>query len=297
MKLQRWQFLWVLVMLFSVLNSCEKNIDFEVKTAEDVLVVDAQIESGLAPIVILSKSYNYFTTLDLQTVADKFVRNAKVTISNGGITHTLKEYALPLGGSNSAYYYTNDDVNTTFNIYGQFGASYVLTIEAEGKVYTATTTIPFLNKVPDSVYFKKVPNNPDTTLRSLMVKLTDPPGLGNYIRYYTGFNNGPLWPGGNSVFPDDVIDGTTYEIEVEPGIDRTKKSNDQIKFFTLNDSATVKMCNINQSTYKFWSTWEFARQSIGNPFAQPNKVIGNISNGALGAFCGYAAWYKKLKVR
>jgi hypothetical protein len=39
---------------------------------------------------------------------------------------------------------------------------------------------------------------------------------------------------------------------------------------------------------------EFAYQSIGNPFASPNKVLGNVSNGALGAFCGYAAFYKTI---
>jgi hypothetical protein len=39
---------------------------------------------------------------------------------------------------------------------------------------------------------------------------------------------------------------------------------------------------------------EFAYQSIGNPFASPNKVLGNISNGALGAFTGYAAFYKTI---
>ena len=56
----------------------------------------------------------------------------------------------------------------------------------------------------------------------------------------------------------------------------------------------LKLCNIDRPTYTFWSTWEFAFQSIGNPFAQPNKVIGNISNGALGAFSGYGAFYKTL---
>ena len=52
----------------------------------------------------------------------------------------------------------------------------------------------------------------------------------------------------------------------------------------MGDTVTFKFCNIDKATYTFWSSWEFAYQSIGNPFAQPNKVVGNISNGALGAF-------------
>jgi len=38
----------------------------------------------------------------------------------------------------------------------------------------------------------------------------------------------------------------------------------------------------------------FNLQSVGNPFSSPGKVIGNISNNALGAFCGYAAQYRTL---
>jgi hypothetical protein len=41
---------------------------------------------------------------------------------------------------------------------------------------------------------------------------------------------------------------------------------------------------------------EFAYQSIGNPFASPNKVLGNISNGGLGAFCGYASDFKIIEI-
>ena len=64
----------------------------------------------------------------------------------------------------------------------------------------------------------------------------------------------------------------------------------------LLDTVTLKLSNIDRTTYQFWLTMEFAYQSIGNPFASPNKVIGNISNGALGAFCGYASAYKTLAI-
>jgi hypothetical protein len=39
---------------------------------------------------------------------------------------------------------------------------------------------------------------------------------------------------------------------------------------------------------------EYNYQSIGNPFSSPTKVLGNISNGALGYFGGYAAQYVYL---
>ncbi|MEP7109441.1 MAG: DUF4249 family protein, partial [Ferruginibacter sp.] len=121
-----------------------------------------------------------------------------------------------------------------------------------------------------------------------------PPGLGNYIRYFTRKNSEPFLPGENSVFDDQVIDNTTYQLQVDPGINRNNPVSFDSNYFKRGDTVTLKLCNIDKPTYTFWSTWEFAFQSIGNPFAQPNKVIGNISNGALGDFYGYAAFYKTL---
>lgn len=54
------------------------------------------------------------------------------------------------------------------------------------------------------------------------------------------------------------------------------------------------MCNIDKASFEFWKTWEFAWQSVGNPFSTPGKVTGNIDNQALGSFCGYAVQYKSL---
>jgi len=163
-------------------------------------------------------------------------------------------------------------------------------------VYTARTTIPAIAKKPDSLWWKPAPFQEDTTRIILMVKSTDPPGLGNYIRYFTRKNNGTYLPGENSVFDDQVIDGSTYELQVQPGIDRNNRVLWKDNFFNRGDTITLKLCNIDRATYQFWNTWEFAYQSIGNPFAQPNKVMGNISNGALGAFYGYGAYYKTLIV-
>ncbi|MGG9962614.1 DUF4249 domain-containing protein [Ferruginibacter sp. SUN106] len=286
-----------ILILFSTilfLSSCEKNIDFNLKNADDLLVVDAQIENGQPPTVVLTKSFDYFSSISAQLLANSFVHNADVTISNGTLTHKLREYPLPLGGGYTAYYYTLDSANLTTAFVGEFNKQYTLNIKAEGKEYTAKTNIPVLAKYPDSLWFKRAPLNPDTNKRVLMSKTTDPPGLGNYIRYFTKKNKGSFLPGENSVFDDAVIDGSTYEIQVDPGIDRNNRISADSNFFRKGDTVTVKLCNIDKATYTFWSTWEFAQQSIGNPFSQPNKVLGNINNGALGVFSGYAAWYRTV---
>ncbi len=270
--------------------SCEKDIDFKLKDAIALLVVDAQIENGQAPTVALSKSLDYFSVISPQLLANSFVHNAEITMSNGTVNHTFKEYTVPLGNGYFIYYYSIDPANPATAFTGEFNKQYELTIKAEGKIYTAKTTIPLLSKVFDSLWTKDPPVNVDTAKRVLMTRVTDPRGLGNYIRYYTKKNSERFLPGFNSVYNDDVVDGTTYSGQVDQGIDRNNPlpKGDE-NFFTRGDTISFKLSNIDKASYTFWNTWEFNQQSIGNPFSQPGKVIGNISNGALGAFCGYAS--------
>ncbi len=270
--------------------SCEKNIDFSLKEAEALLVVDAQIENGQAPTVALSKSLDYFGAISPLILANSFLHNAEVTMSNGTVTHTLKEYTVPLGNGYFIYYYSIDSANLATAFVGEFNKQYSLTIKAEDKVYTSKTTIPLLTKIFDTLWIKPPPPNVDTSKRVLMTRVTDPQGLGNYVRYFTKKNSERFLPGFNSVFNDEVVDGTTYSGQVDQGIDRNAPlpTGDE-RFFTRGDTISFKLSNIDKATYTFWNTWEFNQQSIGNPFSQPGKVIGNISNGALGAFCGYAS--------
>jgi len=284
-----------MVAFWMVLTGCEKDINFTLNNRENLLVVDAGIENGQAPYVILTRSLAYFSNINPEIIANTFVRNAVVTLSNGTQTQRLKEYEIPILPGISLFTYSMDTTDPTA-FFGELNRRYDLRIETDGKVYTATTTIPPIVKKPDSLWWKPAPFQQDTTRIVLMIRSSDPPGLGNYVRYFTRKNSGQFLPGENSVFDDQVIDGTSYEVQVQPGIDRNNRVLWKDNFFNRGDTVTVKLCNIDRATYQFWNTWEFAYQSIGNPFAQPNKVLGNISNGALGAFYGYGAYYKTLVV-
>lgn len=279
------------VFLLFLLSSCEKNIDFTLDTSQPTLVVDAQIENELSPTVVLTKSVEYFSQINPQIFESSFIHDADVYISNGILTHKLKEYSIPLFPGVNTYYYGIDSAQLGTAFTGELNTTYTLRVVADGKEYLSTTKIPGLDWIPDSVYFKRPNTDLDTARRNMFVTATDPIGLGNFIRYFTKKNSGPYLPGRNSVFSDEIIEGTTYTTQVDPGIDRNNLNQEFT--FEVGDTVTLKFCNIDKATFTFWNTWEFSLQSIGNPFAQPNKVIGNISNGALGAFCGYAALYKK----
>jgi len=287
-----WIFLCILI------SSCEKAINFDLSASPTQLVVDASIENNKEPVVILSNSLNYFGKINENVLEQSFVHNALITISNGAKTQTLKEYQKDnLAGAGPLYYYSTNDSDLANLFFGEFNTSYSLNITVSSKQYTAKTTIPTIAKKIDSLWWIPAPHNTDTTLVVLNGRVTDPPGYGNYIRYFTEVDSGGFFPGLTSVYDDQITDGTTYNVEIDQGVDRNQSLDiNNYSFFHKGDSITVKFCNIDKATFDFWRTMEYNYQSIGNPFSSPTQVLGNISNGALGYFGGYAAQYISLKV-
>jgi len=280
--------------------SCERTIDLTVNDQPPKLVVDASIENNGTPLVVLSTSLDYFNTITPEELQQSFVHDAVITISDGNKTVQLKENSYTDSTGYSLYFYTVDFSNPSQVLIGKFNTSYNLNIHLpDSSVYTATTTIPLLRKTCDSLWWKPAPDNPDTTRCVLYGLFTDPPGLGDYIRAFTSVNNQPFYPGYTSAFDDQVTDGTAYTFQIPQGYSKndTLKLNDEdYGFFHLGDTIVFKFCNIDKASFDFWRTWEYAFQSNGNPFSSPVKVIGNISNGALGSFCGYAAQYKPITI-
>lgn len=291
MKIQSLIVILISLMLFS---SCEKGVEFKLDEVTPKLVVEATIENGEAPIVYLSKSQAYFSQIDLTVLANSFVRNAEVYVSNGTVTHKLKEYAVPVGAGINFYYYSNDPASPATAFVGQLNKPYSLRIVSEGKEYTATTIIPNITRRIDSVFYKSAPAGNPPEKVSFMLKAYDPPGFGDYVRYFTKRNRETFYPGLNSVYDDQIIDGSGYEVQVDRGVDRTGSTSEGYSFFNKGDTVTLKLCNIDKATFDFWRTMEFTYASVGNPFSSPTKVVSNIKGGGLGYFGGYAAQYRTI---
>jgi hypothetical protein len=284
----------VLILFFGA--GCEKKIDFKLKDADPKLVAEATIENGQPPVVILSQSLNYFSGIDPKILAGSFVHDAEVFVSNGQQTQRLKEYSYSINNEYKLYYYTIDSSNLNLSFIGELKKQYSLRITYQGKEYNATTSIPDITKRIDSLWWIKAPANEDTNKVVAMVRATDPAGFGDYVRYFTKRNKEPFYPPITSAFDDLVIDGTTYELQIDPGVNRNTERKEEEHFFNRGDTVTFKLSNIDKPTFDFWRTMEYSYSSIGNPFATPVKVLGNISNGALGYFGGYASQYHTLVI-
>lgn len=285
-----------LLLISHFFLSCEREITFQLEQPSPKLVVEAFIENGEPPFVFLTSSLAYYATVSLPILNESLVKDAEVSIEFSGTRYPLRGHTATGPASLLGYFYTVDSVAQQPALRGALRGSYKLTIRWKGETYTAATTIPDTTRTIDSIFWKwPPPGNPPGKV-AVYVRAKDRPGLGDYIRYFTKQNNGPYLPGFNSVFDDQIIDGTTYEVQVERGVIRTGELEEGYALFNRGDTVQLKLCTIDKSTYDFWRTTEFNFASVGNPFSSPTRVLSNLSNGALGYFGGYAVQYRRLLI-
>ena len=279
------------ILVFSI-SSCEKDIDIKLDPSEPKVVIDATIENDRNPIVYLSKSLDYFSTITPEVLSNSFLHNAIITLNDGVRQIQLKEYEVTGDEGVTIYYYTVMPQDLSF--VGRINRSYRMTIEVNGGRYEASTIIPEITRRIDSLWWQPVPLSKNQDEMNIFIKATDRPGLGDYIRYFTKVNSQPYLPGFNSVYDDQIIDGRSYTIAIDKGFDKNEGFSDSTAYFRRGDTVMIKLCNIDKQTYDFWRTFEFSYQSIGNPFSSPTRILSNFNNGALGYFGGYAAQYRKV---
>lgn len=286
MKNKRNLFVYCLLAIaYCFISSCEKEITVDLPIPDSKLVVDGRIEPGQSTYVFLSKTAPYFAPTDLNSLSNYVVKNAVVTVSDGTLSVTLLE-----SNSIAGYYFYP---STAF---AQYGKTYTLTISAEGKNYSATTTIP--NPIPlDSVWFKFYP--PSDSLGFLWGHLTDPPVEGNAYRWLAkriGRDKDFVAPS-FSVFDDKFINGTSFPFAYDRG-GRENDNTEEQGFFKKNDSVHVKFCTIGKKEFEFFRRFETEINNNGNPFAAPSSIPTNITGDApaLGIWCGYGSTIHKLKL-
>lgn len=283
-------------LIVVVISSCEKAISFRPESVDKQPVVEATIEKGEYPMVLLTSSFDYFGKITPALLQNIFIHDAVISISNGSQTMQLKEYSIAAFDTlYRVYYYTVDSAQLASSFRGEENKTYSLTIVSNGKTYTSTTTIPVITWTLDTLTWREPVFAEDSLKAIVTAKITERPPYGNYIRYFTKRNRESFLAPYTSAFDDQVVNGTTYSVDVDPGIDRNDPPSDnEPNLFNRGDTVVMKWSNINKQTFDFWRTLEYNYASVGNPFAAPSKVTGNISGGALGYFGGYNSMYRTI---
>ncbi len=271
--------------------SCEKDITVDLPKYEQKIVVEGWIEQNQFPMVILTKSSPYFSSVDSTALAELIIPNATVIVSDGSNSDTLSLvldtcYFPPL-------------VYKGHTLKGQIGGIYYLTIKYEEKILTATTSIP--QPIPlDSIWFKAEPKKGDS-LGFIWAHYTDPQETGNCYKIFTkrlGKDN-KFIPIFGSIYEDSYFNGKELVFSMSRGIqsyinEEEYTDDPELGYFKINDTIVVKNCSINKNIYDFWRTTYQVMFSGDNPFVPAIIINTNIKGGGLGVWGGYGASYDTI---
>lgn len=289
-------FVLVCIAILFIFSSCEKEVHINLKQSDPQLVVEGAIETNQPPYVILTNSLSYFDKIDLATLQNNFIHDAEVYVSDGSKQVRLIEYTLDSGFNTKFYAYS---IGLDSPMIGEVGKTYKLTIKYNGQTYEGTTKIPYptpldsVLSVPPAIVNEQRPDR-----RQLKIFFKDPDTLGNCIRYFTKRNREPFYPGPNSVYNDELINGTYFQtyLAVAEAPDN-QKGFDSSYYAYPGDTVILKWCATDRSVYEFYNTFEYAIGSLGNPFASPTRVSSNINNKAIGIWAGYGAIYDTVYIK
>ena len=306
-----------ILIIFSVLSSCTKEVEIDIPGYQEQLVIDGSIETGMPPLVLLSRSKDIYSPTNLQAFLEGFVTGATVTVSNGTTSVQLEEVCtdnLPPGSEAIAAAIfgipQSELVNyhlcayTSFNtsIWGQVGKTYALTVSFEGKTFTSSTTIEQPSSL-NTLYWKQ--DGDLTNYGYSWATLTDTPN--NYDAYKwevkrinVGIDGQPVdkvfTKTFSPVFDDDFFDGLTFNFFYEnPTVWDDNTVPDEYKgYYKIGDTVVVKLSKMDRYVFNFMEKKYIQLATAGNPFATPTNIPTNIEGGALGLWAGYSPSFDTL---
>src|SRR3990167_2540618 len=75
-----------------LLSSCEEGITIDLPESGGKMVLEGKIEKGMPPIIYLTETISFFSSISVEKIQSAYIHNANITISNGDTTVKLKEY-------------------------------------------------------------------------------------------------------------------------------------------------------------------------------------------------------------
>jgi hypothetical protein len=254
---------YILLMIITALTftACEKVINVDLKNVESKIVIEGIIDNSSNPAkVIISKSVSFSTANTYPPVTGATVK----IIDNLSNNFTLTE--------------TTRGTYTNAALIGIPGRTYTLTVTAEGKNYTAVSTMP-QQVYLDSLFQEKI-----TLTKTIIVVnalFDDPAGFGNsyqFIETVNGKRNKAIF-----ILDDQFQDGGTIANQL---IDEDIK-------LKAGDLVQIEMQCVNRTIYRY--LLGLSDLQLGNTV--PANPETNISNNALGYFSTHTSQKKTIQIR
>jgi len=244
----------ILSAIITVATACQKVINVDINNADKKIIIEGQVSTntniGSQVIISLSKNFSDDNTLN-------YLSGATVTIQeNNGFADTLKE--------------TSPGIYTNKNILAKLNSTYNLVVNINGKMYTATSTVPAKLVTLDTLTVDNFVFG-GTVNKTVRPAYLDPLGVVNFYRFIQYKNEKQVKR--VFAFDDNITDG---RVVTRPFInpDGDLKTGDTVR---------MEMMCVDKNVYQFWYSLEQSADGQGNS-ATPTNPTSNINGGALGVF-------------
>lgn len=260
--------LYIFISTF-LFTSCTKEVDLNLEDKSGEIVIEGNITNQAGSHTVKITRTVAFTTSSQYPA----ISNAFVTISDDlGFIDTLV--------------YTSNGEYKTKRLVSEPGRTYLLTVNVNNKVYTASSkmpkAVPFDGLMKDSVSFGGEVNF------TLLPVFIDPLEIGNRYFFITHANGKreKIF----EVFSDNINNGIPNQRIIFLAFNNT---DTDIKI-EKGDSITVEMQCITNDIYTYYNS--IIQLTDGGPGGgvTPSNPPSNISNGALGYFSAHSVAYKSI---
>ena len=279
-------FITAILIIFSFIISCEKTITIKPQPYESKLSIQCLLTPKTYPKLYLFKTLPYF---DSQvSYKDLVIRgaNAKIT-SNLGTDILVLDSALNKFYCKYDYFYKGTQLT-------QANTAYTLSIDINGKTYTAETTINQAKINLDSVTYIEQFQDVYGEHEGIISNFVDEPNMENYYRFEmhrmvdsstVDANHIPSCSD-NEFIPITEIGRTIYSSENQDGLPMSFVIEPAYKH-KQGDTAYVFLQTCDKNMFDFYSKLDEQRLAQANPFAEPIFINPNQFTDAVGVFGSY----------
>jgi hypothetical protein len=263
----------IVLLIVITLSSCKKIINVDLNSAAPQLVVEGTVTDQPGPYTVkLSQSVNFSDDNVFPALSGAHI----ILNDNAGNSETLIE--------------TSPGNYTSSTLIGTPGRAYTILITANGKNYSATSTMPLAVNIDtilvDTTSHGGFGGGGHTKKTTIDVLFHDPVRIANYYRLVEVVNG--IQKNNNiSIVSDNLQDGTI--------INRNLSANDTS--LHSGDSVTVFLQSIDKNVYEYFRTLrQIVNEGGGFQPSTPGNPTTNLNNNALGYFSACAVRSKKIVI-
>ncbi len=299
--MKQW-FGYMLILFSCLLWACETPISMKLPGKENTKIIEGWIENDKNPIVIVSNSISYYSTIGIEEILSAVDRDAKVYVTDE-VGNTEQ---LTLGVSFEHIYGVLGAAYVGQTLKGEAGKEYTLYVEdKDGRVFTAKTRIPQQEILIDSIFFPINNGLYDTTCPIRMM-FQDRPETYDCYRFFCKIKNLDITysPVRLGTFDDLTFNGKpiTYELSRAPlsnfnfsDMTDSVREDYSRSYFKAGDTIVLRSTLTDTATLKYWFPLQVDIFLGMNPFmvsgTYPTNIIGE---NVTGIWSGYHARYDTL---